>query len=197
MKIDWTQRPAIIADIDLYTYVWTEEAHWETGRRAAVNLLRGVVPEHGIVEVCKGRFFNANAHDFAKAVSDLATLWLLANPGGSKPPTTTPEPQAAPADSPWVPSSPAIWSSRLKSNKELSEFRKQHKYMFRNPSPRRLEIHAAKWAAYWAARDRAGFEALDGDPQSVADDPAVQDEVIAGAMQRMAESREEKRRQKQ
>jgi hypothetical protein len=77
----------------------------------------------------------------------------------------------------------------------MEKFRKGHPEMFRNPSPNRLEIHAGKWAAYWAARGKAGFDALDGDLESIADDPAVQDGALAGAIQRMAEARAEKKKQ--
>jgi hypothetical protein len=196
MAIDWKQRPAVTTEIDLFTYVRTDEAFWEAGKRAAVNLLRGVVPEHGIAEICNGRSFNPSATDFKEEVTRLATLWLLANP---QPPAADrpPKPAAAADDSAWVLSSPSIWQIRLENNKALTEFRKQHGDMFRNPSRNRLEIHAAKWAAFWTARDKAGFETLDGNLQSVADDPAVQEETLAGIMQRAAAIRAKKKAGKQ
>jgi len=102
-----------------------------------------------------------------------------------------------PDDSAWVRSSPSIWKDHLKTNKRLSKFRTDHPDMFRNQGNRRLEIHMGKWAVYWTTRANAGFEALDGDLQSVADDPNVQDEALAGAIQRTAEIRAEKKSGKQ
>ncbi|MGA2032942.1 MAG: hypothetical protein ABSG68_11835 [Thermoguttaceae bacterium] len=104
--------------------------------------------------------------------------------------------EAVPDDSAWVRSSPSIWSEHFRNNKELTGFRADHADMFRNRSKNRLEIHAGKWAAYWAARAKAGFETLDGDLQSVADDPDVQDEALVEAMQRMAEVRARKQAKK-
>ena len=92
----------------------------------------------------------------------------------------------------WVPAA-TLWRDRFETMKELAKFRENHPDMFRNPSPRRLKIHAGKWTAFWASRDKAGFEALDGNLQSVADDPDVQEEAIAGAMQRAAAIRAKKR----
>ena len=58
--------------------------------------------------------------------------------------------------------------------------------MFRNPTKFKLLIHAARWDRYWADRERAGFEALDGDLPSVADDPSVGEDALAAALQRAA-----------
>ena len=66
MAIDWKQRPAVTTEIDLRTYVLTNEAFWEAGKQAAVNLLRGVVPERGISEICNGRYFNPSAPTLRK-----------------------------------------------------------------------------------------------------------------------------------
>ena len=102
-------------------------------------------------------------------------------------------PAAAVADeSAWVPAA-TLWRDRFDTMKELAKFRENHPDMFRNPSRRRLNIHAGKWTAFWAARDKVGFEALDGNLQSVADDPDVQKETIAGAIRRMAAIRAKKR----
>jgi hypothetical protein len=102
-------------------------------------------------------------------------------------------PAAVPDDSAWVRSCPTIWREHLKTNKGLDKFRTAHPDMFRNKGKRRLEIHLAKWTKYWDARDKAGFEALDGDLQSVADNPDVQHEALIGAVERMADLRAKKR----
>jgi len=96
------------------------------------------------------------------------------------------------ADTPWVPAH-TLWKDKFTTNKELAKFRKEHPRMFRNPSPRRLEIHAGLWALYWAARDKAGFEALDGDLPSLADDPDAQEVFLEGAAKRLKKLQAEKK----
>jgi hypothetical protein len=94
-------------------------------------------------------------------------------------------------DSPWV-QAHTLWPAHFTTIKEVAKFRTQHPKMFRNPSRNRLEIHAAKWAAFWAARDKDGFDAMDGNLRSIADNHDVQDEALSRAMQRMAEARAKK-----
>jgi hypothetical protein len=96
----------------------------------------------------------------------------------------------------WVPAN-QLWTEKFTSNKELTKFRQQHPEMFRNPSRYKLEIHAGLWARYWADHDKAGFEALDGNLPSVADDPTVQEDALEAAMQRAARVRAKKEAGKQ
>ena len=106
-------------------------------------------------------------------------------------------PDGSPADpSPWVPAA-TLWRDRFDTIRKVARFRAEHADMFRNPSPRRLEIHAAKWVAYWAGRNKVGFASLDGQLPSVADDPDVQDEALAKAMERAAAIRAKKKAGKQ
>ena len=86
--------------------------------------------------------------------------------------------------SPWVPAN-HLWRDRFDSYKKLAKFRKQQPQMFRNRTSNKLEIHAPLWLAHWNHQHRANFESLDTAPPSVADDPHVQDELLAGALQRM------------
>jgi hypothetical protein len=102
-----------------------------------------------------------------------------------------PYPQIIPDDSAWVKAS-TLWPIKFTSNKELTKFRKQHPDLFRNPSRNRLEIHAAKWAEYWATQDRKGFDTLGESTPSIADDPGASDEFIAGAVKRMADIKKKK-----
>ena len=83
----------------------------------------------------------------------------------------------------WVPAN-TLWQEKFSKYKDLTRFRQQHPEMFRNPSEFKLEIHAGLWARHWASRDKAGFEALNGELPSVADDPAVQRDALAAAAQR-------------
>ena len=103
---------------------------------------------------------------------------------------------AAVDDSAWVPAT-TLWRDKLENNRQLTKFKADHPEMFRNPSKNRLEIHAAKWVAFWAARDKSGFDSLDGNLQSVADDRTVQEETLLGAAQRMAALRAKKKAGKQ
>jgi hypothetical protein len=172
----WKNQPAYVTPdkLDLFHYV-REDPNFEAGKMAAVKLFRDVgVTEPGIIELCAGRYFNPAAADFERVCRELATAWLLGHqpPGRGGP--------RADDDSAWVPAG-TLWHDHFTTIKEVNKFRADHLDMFRNPSPRRLEIHAAKWAAFWAARAKAGFEALDGD------DPTVQDQLLAGAMQRKGE----------
>ena len=96
----------------------------------------------------------------------------------------------------WVPAN-QLWTAKFSSNRELTKFRRQHPEMFRNPSTFKLEIHAGLWARYWAEREKAGFEALEGHLPSVADDPAVQEDALAAAAQRAAQLRAKKKAGKQ
>ena len=105
-------------------------------------------------------------------------------------------PQTPEDDSAWV-TAATLWHDRFTTIKEVHNFRADHPEMFRNPSPYKLQIHAAKWATYWASRQKAGFEALDDNSQSIADDPNVQDETLLGAAERIAELRAKKRAGKQ
>lgn len=104
--------------------------------------------------------------------------------------------QQSSTDSAWVPAN-KLWPEKFSKYKDLTKFRQQHPDMFQHPSKFRLEIHAGLWASYWAARSTAGFEALGDETPSIADDPGVQDEVLAEAAQRMASLREKKRCGKQ
>lgn len=101
---------------------------------------------------------------------------------------TTPGPVG---DGPWVPAG-TLWHDKFSTNRELTRFREQHPEMFHNPSTYKLEIHAARWAKYWAEHDKAGFDSLDGDAPSVADDPDIQSDAIAEALQRAAALRQKK-----
>lgn len=93
-------------------------------------------------------------------------------------------------------SASTLWREKFKTNRELTKFRQKHPEMFRNPSPYKLEIHAARWACYWAKRDKAGFEALGENAVSIADDHDVQDVALAEAAQRAAEIRAQKKAKK-
>lgn len=119
-------------------------------------------------------------------LAELRAMALAPEVKQQRPPAATEADESA-----WVPAA-TLWRDRFETMKELAKFRENHTNMFRNPSPRRLKIHAGKWTAFWAARDKAGFEALDGNLQSVADDPDVQEEAIAGAIQRVAAIRAKK-----
>ncbi len=96
----------------------------------------------------------------------------------------------------WV-TAATLWREKFGSRKEMEKFRSKHPEMFRNPSPNRLEIHSGKWTRYWADRDKAGFNSLDGELPSVADDPRVQDQALLEAAARAKRLREKKRREKQ
>lgn len=74
---------------------------------------------------------------------------------GARPALDAPSDKAhvLPSDDAWVPAN-ILWRNRFTTIKQVSRFRKDHQDMFRNPSRNRLEIHAAKWAEYWAAQDK-------------------------------------------
>lgn len=110
----------------------------------------------------------------------------------------SPAAQAAPDDPPkqqddsaWVPAA-TLWPGRFEKYKELGKFRKRHPEMFRNPSDYKLEIHSGLWTRYWDTQDKAGFDALDNEPASIADDPEVSEEFLAEAAQRMVTIRSQK-----
>ena len=106
---------------------------------------------------------------------------------------------APPPDSPWVPAI-NLWLFRFKSRKgraSLNHFREQHPEMFRNPSRYKLEIHAPLWTTHWAEKDAAAFDSLDGDPESIADDPDNQAEFLQGAADVVGKLRAEKKAGKQ
>ncbi|MGI6415053.1 MAG: hypothetical protein ACOX1P_05230 [Thermoguttaceae bacterium] len=98
-------------------------------------------------------------------------------------------------ESPWVPAF-QLWKAQFRTMKEVDRFREKHPEMFRNPSRYRLEIHARRWLTYWSERNNAGFESLDGDMPSIADDPTVQQETLKDAARRMGELRAKKRSKK-
>ena len=106
-----------------------------------------------------------------------------------------PSPEAS-DDSPWVPAAKLWKGSKLSSCKEVKAFRQQHPEMFRNPSPYKLEIHAALWARYWAEQEAASFEGMGGQP-SIADDPEVSRKFLAEAVERAKVLRAKKKTGKQ
>ena len=126
-------------------------------------------------------------------------LSMLSSPLTPLAPGTVTEPlkataddHAEEADSAWVKAN-TLWRDRFTNIREVNRFREGHPGMFRNPSKFKLEIHAGLWAAYWAEHDKACSESLDGEPNSIADDPNAQSEFIAGAIERLNPIRAKKK----
>ena len=99
-------------------------------------------------------------------------------------------------DSAWVPAV-TLWKDQFTSMKAVTKFRKDHPDMFRNPSQYKLQIHAGRWAAHFAKRAKGGFEALGDDAPSIADDPAVQEDALTAAAERVVALRAKKQAGKQ
>jgi hypothetical protein len=113
---------------------------------------------------------------------DLARRQLTCNAPG--------EPLIVVDDSAWVIAS-TLWLGKIKTRRKLEKFREDHPDMFDNPSRNILKIHSGKWAAYWAAHGKAGFESLE------ADNLAIQEEALQGVEQRKLAARAKKQAGKQ
>ena len=121
-----------------------------------------------------------------------AVYSFLADAVAAEADATTTWPELPEARSPWV-QAITLRTERFDTIKKLKKFQQQHPEMFRNRGRFRLEIDAAQWAIYWKRQDEAAFM-RDGEPPSLFDDPAAQDEAFAGTKRRHKQIHERKRR---
>lgn len=79
------------------------------------------------------------------------------------------------------------------SLKTARDFCRKQKIRTRNPSPRRLQIHAGDWTKHWAGKNIADFDRLDqGDKSSV----FGSDEVVLDAAERLKQLQAKRRARK-
>ena len=89
-----------------------------------------------------------------------------------------------------------LWREKFSDYAKAKRFLAAHpEIRTRKPSVQRLEIHAADWAKFWAEQDRNSFDNLAGDSErpSIADDPDMEKNFLAGADERLAAVRAKKR----